>query len=165
MPDELRLVPRLGRRPATTPTNPHQQLDQQPATGAPRQRLMSHLADLPGVTWTGSAISVPGAIALTLRADLATGPPAAFMIGTEFAHLHPTPDHSLHLILPTNDAAAVVEAGWAEQHPIARLGLISPGAVMVYAPRDDQEADLVAELVRRSHAFATGAKGPDTNRP
>lgn len=79
------------------------------------------------------------------------------MIGTEFAHLHPAPDYSLHLVLPPADAEASIDAGWAEQHPIARLGLISPGAVMVYAPRDAHEADIAADLVRVSYAYATGS--------
>lgn len=79
------------------------------------------------------------------------------MIGTELAHLHPAPDYSLHLVLPPADAEAAIDAGWAEQHPIARLGLISPGAVMVYAPRDAHEADIAADLVRVSYAYATGS--------
>lgn len=82
------------------------------------------------------------------------------MIGTEFAHLHPAPDHSLHLVLPLASAEAAIEAGWAEQHPIARLGIITPGAVMVYAPRDAYEVDIVVGLVRTSYAFATGAESP-----
>ncbi len=150
---------RPGPRPSTTPTNPHTQLDQQPGDDRPRQHLIGRLADLPGVVWAGSRISVPGARALTLPHGLA-GPPDAFMIGTEFAHLHPSPDHSLHLVLPLAAAEAATGAGWAEQHPIARLGIITPGAVMVYAPRDAYEADIVADLVRASYAFATGAEPP-----
>ncbi|WP_366479144.1 luciferase family protein [Demequina sp.] len=105
-------------------------------------------------------ISVPGALALSLPQDLALGPVAAFMVGTEFAHLHPVPDYSLHLVLPAAAAEAAIDAGWAEQHPIARLGIISPGAVMVYAPRDAHEADIAAGLVRASYAYATGSELP-----
>ena len=122
---------RRGPRPSTTPTNPHTQLDQQPADDGPRQRLIEQLRALPGVVWQSSMISVPGARALTLAAEHARGPSSAFMIGTEFAHLHPAPDHSLHLVLPPAAAEAAIEAGWAELHPIARRGIISPGAVMV----------------------------------
>jgi hypothetical protein len=51
----------------------------------------------------------------------------------------------------------VVEAGWAEQHPVARRGLITPGAVMVYAPRDEEEAELVSGIVSVSFEYARNA--------
>ena len=146
---------RAGPRPATTPTNPHTQLDQQPAGAEQRELLAAAVFALPGVTERPSAISVPGARALWLT-EGADGPPEAFLIGNEFAHLHPAPDQSLHLMLPPGLAEEAIEAGWAEQHPVARRGLIPANAVMVYAPRDDAEREVVEQLVRASHAFARG---------
>jgi hypothetical protein len=84
------------------------------------------------------------------------GPPEAFMVGREFAHLHPAPDQSLHAMLPPALAAEAIAAGWAELHPVARMGLIPETAVMIYAPRDDEELDVVEGLVRAAHAFARG---------
>lgn len=101
-----------------------------------------------------SRISVPGARALTLSAGEPVGPPEAFMIDREFAHLHPAPDHSLHAMLPPDIASEAVDAGWAEAHPVARMGLIAPTAVMLYAPRDEAELAVIEALVRTSHAFA-----------
>jgi hypothetical protein len=146
---------RPGSRPATTPTNPHTQLDQQPADSRQRELLAASVFALPGVEERPSLISVPGARALWL-AEGTAGPPEAFMVGNEFAHLHPEPDHSLHAMLPPTLAVEAIEAGWAEQHPVARRGLISANAVMLYAPRDDAEREVVEELVRASHAFARG---------
>lgn len=146
---------RPGHRPATTPTNPHTQLDQQPTGSAQRELLATSVFALPGVVERSSLISVPGARALWL-AEGAAGPPEAFMTGHEFAHLHPSPDQSLHVMLPATLAVEAVEAGWAEQHPVARLGLIPANAVMLYAPRNDAEREVVEELVRASHAFARG---------
>lgn len=151
------LPERKGVRPRATSSNPHTQLDQQPVDDRPRRLLEERLAQLPDVVWRSSMISVPGARALTLPADAAQGPPEAFMIGTEFAHLHPGSDHSLHLVLPPEVASRVVEAGWAEQHPIARRGLITSGAVMVYAPRDEEEAELVSRIVTASFEYARNA--------
>lgn len=161
MSDELAdgLPVRSGPRPTTTPTNPHTQLDQQPVNSAPRRRLEAALAGLPDVHRGPSRISVPGAVALLLDPAVAGGPPEAFMVPGEFAHLHPEPDHSLHVALPPALAERAVQAGWAEQHPVARRGLIPPGSVMVYAPRDDAEVEVVAGLVRASWAWASGA-GP-----
>ncbi len=149
------MLPRPGPRPNTTPTNPHTQLDQQPPGLEQRELLAAAVFALPGVEERPSAISVPGARALWL-AEGAAGPPEAFLVGTEFAHLHPAPDQSLHMMLPPTLAVEAIEAGWAEQHPVARRGLIPENAVMVYAPRDDSEREVVEELVRASHAWARG---------
>lgn len=146
---------RPGSRPTTTPTNPHTQLDQQPSDSQQREQLAASVFALPGVVERPSLISVPGARALWLS-DGNAGPPEAFMVGNEFAHLHPAPDQSLHAMLPPALAVEAVEAGWAEQHPVARRGLIPANAVMLYAPRDDAERAVVEELVRASHAYARG---------
>jgi hypothetical protein len=148
---------RDGERPRTTPTNPHTQLDQQGADPRIAAELARRIFSLPGVVERPSAISVPGARALTLADGEPAGPPEAFLAGREFAHLHPEPDRSLHAMLPLDVAEQAIEAGWAEVHPVARMGLIPPTAVMLYAPRDEDELDVVERLVRASHAFARPA--------
>jgi hypothetical protein len=147
---------RRGPRPRTTPTNPHTQLDQQPDDPALRQLLLAELSLLPGVVWRPSAISVPGAEALWLADDAGGGPPEAFMIGREFAHLHPVPDRSLHVMVPQTLAEQLIADGWGELHPVARMGLLPRTAIMVYAPRDDLEVAVVGRIVGASHAFASG---------
>ena len=131
------------------------QLDQLPPA-----RVIAGLADLlfalPGVQEQPSAISVPGARALWLEPNDARGPREAFLVGREFAHLHPAPEGSLHAALPPPWAAEAIEQGWAEIHPIARLGLIPGNVVMLYAPRDEGEVAVVLELVRAALAFARG---------
>jgi hypothetical protein len=148
---------RSGVRPSTTPTNPHTQLDQQPAESRLTEELARRVFALPGVVEEPSGISVPGARALVLAQGEAAGPPEAFLIGREFAHLHPDPDRSLHAMLPTETVEEAVAAGWAEPHPAALRGLIPATAVMLYAPRDDAELDVIESLVRASHAFARAA--------
>jgi hypothetical protein len=152
MPSPLPL--RVGARPRTTPTNPHTQLDQQPSDLRWVEELAERVFALPGVVEEPSRISVPGARALVLAPDEPTGPPEAFLIGREFAHLHPAPDHSLHAMLPTETATEAMDAGWAEPHPAASRGLIPSTAVMLYAPRDDTELEVIEGLVRASYAFA-----------
>jgi Family of unknown function (DUF5519) len=145
---------RSGDRPRTTPTNPHTQLDQQPTDLRWVAELGDRVFALPGVVEEPSRISVPGARALVLAPGEPLGPPEAFLIDREFAHLHPAPDHSLHAMLPTETVAEAVAAGWAEPHPVALRGLIPPTAVMLYAPRDEAELEVIEGLVRASHAFA-----------
>ena len=151
------LPTRTGERPRTTPTNPHTQLDQQPSDLRWVEELARRVFSLPGVVEEPSRISVPGARALVLGPNEPIGPPEAFLIDREFAHLHPTPDHSLHAMLPPETVTEAVAAGWAEPHPVALRGLIPPTAVMLYAPRDADELDVVERLVGASHAFARPA--------
>jgi phospholipase/carboxylesterase len=80
------------------------------------------------------------------------------MIGREFAHLHPPADGSLHMSLPPEIVEAVVDNGWAELHPLAGKHGLPGNIVMVYGPRDEAELEIVAALVRASHA---GACRPD----
>jgi hypothetical protein len=148
---------RVGAPPRTTPTNPHTQLDQQPTDSRWTEELARRVFALPGVVEAPSRISVPGARALVLAPGEAVGPPEAFLIDREFAHLHPAPDHSLHAMLPIEAVSEAVGAGWAEPHPVALRGLIPANAVMLYAPRDEAELDVIETLVRASHAFARSA--------
>ncbi len=145
---------RPGERPRTTPTNPHTQLDQQPEDPALAEELARRVFALPGVIEGPSHISVPGARALILAPGEAAGPPQAFLVGREFAHLHPPPDRSAHAMLPLDLVREAVRAGWAESHPVARRGLIPHNAVMLYAPRDDAELTVIETLLRASNAFA-----------
>lgn len=135
---------------------PHQQLTQQPGDEAVREELARRLFELPGVEERPSGVSVPGARALCLSGEGPAGPAEAFMVGREFAHLHPPPDQSLHLTLPTAEAERAVALGWAEWHPLVAHGVLSRTAVMVYAPRDEEEAHVVERLVRCSWRFARG---------
>ncbi len=109
-----------------------------------------------GVVERPSLVSVRGARALCVVESLGIGPRAAFLIGREFAHIHPPPDGSMHLALPPDDARQVIARGWGEQHPVARLGFLAPGIVMIYAPRDDRELEVVLHIVEASFRFASG---------
>jgi hypothetical protein len=149
------LPARSGPPPATQQHLPHSQLDQQPADPGLQAELARRAFGLPGVVEAPSAVSVPGARALMLADGSQAGPPEAFMVEREFAHLHPAPDQSLHLALPADEAAAAIGAGWAEHHYLVRTGTLPPTIVMVFAPRDAAELEVVWELLQASHRFAT----------
>ena len=151
-----RVLPmRRGSRPRTTPTNPHTQLEQNPEREVVEE-LARRVFALPDVEERPSAISVPGARALWLREGVPAGPPEAFVIEREFAHIHPMPDGSLHAALPPEVAQEAVEKGWAEQHPVARMGYIPQNVVMIYAPRNAEEIEVVAGLVVEAYRYAGG---------
>ena len=149
---------RSGPRPATTSRFPHQQLDQQPDDPTLRRRLIAAAAArFDHVHLKPSGISVPGAWAWVLDPGVPAGPAEAFLTGTEFAHLHPAPDHSLHLALPVPVVRSAVAAGWAEAHIGIAAGLVAPTVVLLYAPRDDRELTVVLSLLQQSFRFATKA--------
>ena len=153
------LPPRAGEKPETTSTNPHQQLSQNPKPEV-HELLLSKAFDFPHVERRPSAISVPGAQALWLPEEVAGARPEAFLIGREFAHLHPPYDGSMHMMLPSEAVEQLLEKGWGEPHPMARRGLIPPTAVMVYAPRDVAEVETVLQIIAASYHFACGGEDP-----
>jgi Luciferase len=153
--DEGVLPKGSGSRPRTTAISPHTQLEQNPQPEMVEELATRGFA-LPGVEERPSAISVPGARALWLREEVPAGPREAFMIGREFAHIHPIPDGSLHVALPPEVAQEAISKGWAEQHPVARMGYIPQNVVMIYAPRDAEEVEVVAGLVVEAYRYASG---------
>jgi hypothetical protein len=149
------LARRAGPRPCTTVANPHSQLDQQP----PREvidDLVVRLQRMDGVLVGGSLRAPPGTIGFHLPLARARGPVEAFLLGREFAHVHPDPDGSLHLTLPSGLREAAILAGWAEPHPLAGRPSVSPQTVMVYAPRDEEEVEVVTALAEASRRYAAG---------
>ena len=146
---------RAGERPQTNPAMPHTQLTQL-APVALQETLFERTARLPGVLVGRSHVSVPGARAFHLDEEHAGGPREAFMVGTEFAHLHPPYDGSLHLVLSEAEAREVIARGWGEFHPLVEQGIMPPTNLMVYGPRDEAELETVWQIVQASHATATG---------
>lgn len=156
---ELSWPMRPGPRPRTTTVNPHEQMDQN-APPSLQDELVRRVLALPGVTLGESWISVPGARAFLLDASLAKGHAEAFFgPTTEFAHIHPAYDGSLHAKLSAPDAEQVMAAGWGEPHPMAARQGPPINNVMLYGPRDEAELATVFAIVRRSYDFGLGLAG------
>ena len=153
----LSLPNRAGPLPATTSSLPHSQLTQH-GPDEIIQKLHAWCFSLPDVNNEHSRISVPGARALVLCEDKDCNH-GAFMIGREFAHIHPHPDNgSMHLIVPADDAETVFESGWGEDHYLVTQGHLPKGLVMVFSPRYDAELEVVKTIVAQSYEFATGIR-------
>lgn len=153
----LILNPRSGPKPETTNRLPHSQLTQHGPDDV-IQKLHHWCFALPSVANEHSAISVPGARALVLHEGTHCNHDA-FMVGREFAHIHPHPDNgSMHVKLAAGDAKAVVAAGWGEDHYLVTQGHYPPGLIMVFSPRDEAELEVVKRIVGRSYEFATGSE-------
>jgi hypothetical protein len=114
------------------------------------------MTELPHARTGRSLVSAPSSRALHLTANTAAGRAEAFMVATEFAHLHGDGSGSLHLALPQTIASRALAAGWGEPHPAVAPGLVHPTVVMLFGPRDERELELIWRLVQVSHAFASG---------
>jgi phospholipase/carboxylesterase len=148
------LPQRPGPRPEVSWTIPQQQ-ESDIAPAHLQEQLFEHVRALPGVVVGPSHISVPGARGFTLSKG--SHDQHAYLVPQvgEFAHLHPDHDGSLHLALPPDLAADASAKGWGRPHMWAGTRL-SPGFMMVYGPRDEDELTTVLGIVTASHAHATG---------
>lgn len=159
----LKLSARVGPKPETTNHIPHSQVTQHGPDHIIDQ-LHKWAFSLPDVENQPSGISVPRARALVMN-ECATCNQDAFMVGREFAHIHPHPDNgSMHVQLTEENALKVVEKGWGEHHMLVTMGRLPVGLVMVYSPRDDTELETVKTIVTSSYEYATGKKA-DASAP
>ena len=84
----------------------------------------------------------------------------AFLVGTEFAHLHSADEGSLHLTLPDSVRKQALDGGWRELHPLADQTIqgfyATPNACLIFGPRTEDELSVVWQFVQASYAFARG---------
>ena len=151
-----RLPLRAGAPPDVTAALPQHQTSQTGPTEL-SERLWSRLAALPDVRTAPTKVGVHGTRALLLDRTAVAGPDRAFLLPDdgEFAHQHPAPDGSLHVVLPDAQAYDALAKGWAGPHPLAGVR-VAPGMVLVYGPRDATEVEIVAGIAAASHQYATG---------
>lgn len=144
----LDLPRRSGDPPLVSGPRPHEQVTQT-APAPLQERLVTLVSDLPGVEVGPSYVCVAGTRAFHLPPLRARGPSEAFLAGTEFAHLHPSYDGSLHMALPPEWLAAATDAGWGQRQ-------VGTGALLVFGARDEDEFDTVWTLLLASHRYALG---------
>jgi hypothetical protein len=143
---------RAGNRPRTTGLEiPHDQLDQ-PSPPDIRAALLEFAHQLPGTMIGQSLVSEPRSIGL--RLPTSTAARDAFLWADEFAHVHAS--GFLHMALPLELIEPLIDAGWAEMHPITKRPEFPATIVMVYAPRDVSELAFVCDLIRLSYTNASG---------
>ena len=142
---------RVGPRPSTATIPRHMQTSEI----APRRlqvALVDHVRQLPGVVLHDS-VTCRGALAIVLSDDVTTVRPEAFIARREFAHIHPPYDGSLHVMLPSDVAALVVENGWGEFHP-AHIPRAESREVLVFGPASEDELHVVEAILDESYRFA-----------
>lgn len=148
----LSLPQRPGDLPRVTTGVPHIQINQNSPQDT-YEELVAWAFSLDGVVRSASVTGLTNTPALTVSPELEANP-EALIGGREFAHIHGLPrGGSLHLRLPLRAAAELVRTGWGEYHPLHLQGDM-PGFVMVYAPRDADDLEVVKAIIEISAAYA-----------
>ncbi|KKK11910.1 hypothetical protein ARAM_002297 [Aspergillus rambellii] len=84
----------------------------------------------------------------------------------EICHLHGTSDYSVHVTLAPADCKRVIESGWGQRFTLAGsslfkyLGLASGPKIpfeymLIYAPRSDEEIEVVMQIIKASVGYMT----------
>lgn len=156
----LRHLPtHLKPRPVTRGIAPHRQTTQR-ASPALYQLLASELHRLvaadPEKLVLGTSCFEKHGTGVFSRS------PARRTCRGEICHAHPS-DGSMHMTLHPADARVVLEAGWGERHPLARGGwfekFVPEGFVMVYAPRGEEDVDVLVRIVQAGAWFVSSREG------
>jgi len=170
---EIEVLPwRKGERPVILGIAPQRQLSQCPGPEM-NSRVLSF--------FTSAALNNPKLLqqklscferhhfALFLHPSLLAKPfnlpESAVASKGEIGHIHG--DTSLHLYFAPADAKVIIEKGWAQRHRCARtqpwwfggakhLWNIGDTFLIVYAPRDDEELEVLRTLIKMSATFMTG---------
>ena len=101
-----------------------------------------------------------GAPALHLRPEVFTSNHAHYPRAPyEFFHFHKTAEGSCHAILSPMDATLVIERGWSERHGLSGRALGFPLTyVMIFAPRDENEVEIVTMIAKAAARYALEGK-------
>lgn len=152
------LPKRIGPRPTVAGIAPQRQIDQ---IGCPkanivlRQALSSSATTEPQRLRVGTSCFEKKGLAL-----FALNPLNSTCRG-EICHVHHI-DRSLHLNLHPLDAKVVLERGWGQRHPLAKGGWLSRFVprefLMIYAPRNMDECEVVARIVEAAAWWVTGER-------
>ena len=132
------LPTRRGKRPITIRGPLHVQCGGHGDEGVLRQLAPQVIAWL-GIEAGPLPIGTADLLSLKLAEDFAIDDPCAFITRREFGRIlfgAPT----IYLALPLTTAHRAIVRGWAEPHFSGNFGFVPPGVMVVYTPRDEQEA-------------------------
>jgi len=157
--DALTFPTRRGMRPTTIHGPLHVQVEDHGDDGLLRD-LIEEVAAWPGVEASPLPIGSSDLVSLRLSKELAAGLASIFITGREFGRvLFGAP--TIYLALPLSCAHWAIVRGWAEPHFSSSFGLMPPGVMVIYAPRDEQEKAVCRSLFQRSYAYFAG-RSPTT---
>jgi hypothetical protein len=143
---------RKGKRPATIRGPLHVQCSNH---GDKRllRRLVEEVVAWPGIEPNPLPVASADLVSIRVGEDVATGEPSVFITGREFGRvLFGAP--TIYLTLPLSCAHWAIIRGWAEPHFSSSFGLVPPGVMVVYTPRDEREVAVCRSLFWASYNFS-----------
>jgi hypothetical protein len=157
---------RRGKRPITIRGPLHVQCSDNGDDRALR-RLVDEVITWPHVEASPLPVGRADLVSLRISEDVATGDPSVFITGREFGRaLFGAP--TIYLSLPLSCAHWAIVRGWAEPHFSSSFGLVPPGVMVVYVPRDENEVAVCRSLLRVSYNFSlceSGRNSAEWNAP
>jgi hypothetical protein len=150
--DALSLPLRKGTRPATIRGPLHVQCSDH---GDERllRALVGEVVAWPGIEAGPLPVGNGDLVSLRINEDLATDDRSIFITGREFGRvLFGAP--TIYLTLPLSCAHWTIVRGWAEPHFSSSFGLVPPGVMVIYTPRDEQERAVCRSLFRTAYAYS-----------
>jgi len=115
--------------------------------------LVEEVAAWPGVEATPWPVGSGDLVSLRTAEDLASNDSDNFISGNEFARvLFGAP--TIYLTLPLSCAHWAIVRGWAEPHYCGSFGLMPPGVMVVYTPRDEIERGVCRSFLVLSYSCA-----------
>ena len=143
---------RRGKRPLTIVSPLHVQCSDHGDDKALRD-LVNEVIAWPDIEAGPLPVGSADLISFQVGEDVATRDPSVFIAGREFGRvLFGAP--TIYLTLPLICAHWAVVRGWAEPHYASRSGLVPPGVMVVYTPRDGDEAAVCRSLFWISYNFS-----------
>jgi hypothetical protein len=143
---------RKGARPKTIVGPIHIQYN---GHGDPKyaNQLVRDVLTWPHIDRTSSSGKSVGIVCFRLEETATCNEPSAFIGNREFARIH-LAVRTLVLALPIAWAHCAIVRGWAEPHYLASFGLMPPGTVLLYSPRNLDDLAICYFLFYESYRFA-----------
>src|ERR1700676_4439246 len=143
---------RRGKRPITISGPLHVQCGDH---GDDRElrHLVEEVIAWPHIEASPLPVGSADLVSLQVGEEVATGDPSVFITGRELGRvLFGAP--TIYLALPLSCAHWAIIRGWAEPHFSSSFGLVPPGVMVVYTPRDEHEVAVCRSLFRVSYIFS-----------
>jgi hypothetical protein len=143
---------RKGARPKTIIGPLHVQYS---GHGDPKylKQLFNDILSWPYIEPTPTAPNHLDKVSIRLQKIAATNDSSPFISGTEFARVLLAAS-TIVLVLPLACAHWAIVKGWAEPHYLNSVGLMPPGTVIMYTPRNREELEVCYSLFFESYYFA-----------
>jgi hypothetical protein len=143
---------RRGKRPVTIRGPLHVQCGDY-GDGIALRHLVDEVIAWPDIEAGPLPVGSADLISLQVGEDVANGDSSVFITEREFGRvLFGAP--TIYLALPLSCAHWAIIRGWAEPHFSSSFGLMPPGVMVVYTPRDEHELAVCRSLFWLSYNFS-----------